>query len=182
LWPTASRLCYPSDQRARCKELEKFSRFHQATIALQLNRFWLFISPPGILEERRLGVHLLHLKVARSAAALWPSCTAYMGSQRQFECPGPKRPHVVPAVSNPCKKYSVQKGNGYRFAQRPFGLNALDCFGADERTWEQRFITLRMGAAGRLLVVAYTWRGENIRIISAPPAENHEREEYEADR
>lgn len=47
---------------------------------------------------------------------------------------------------------------------------------------EQRFITLGMGAAGRLLVVAYTWRGENIRIISARPAENHEREEYEADR
>jgi uncharacterized protein len=47
---------------------------------------------------------------------------------------------------------------------------------------EQRFITLGMGAAGRLLVVAYAWRGENIRIISARPAENHEREEYEADR
>jgi hypothetical protein len=47
---------------------------------------------------------------------------------------------------------------------------------------EQRFITLGMGAAARLLVVVYTWRGENIRIISARPAENHEREEYEADR
>jgi uncharacterized DUF497 family protein len=47
---------------------------------------------------------------------------------------------------------------------------------------EQRFITLGMGAADRLLVVAYAWRGENIRIISARPAENHEREEYEADR
>ena len=46
---------------------------------------------------------------------------------------------------------------------------------------ERRFITLGTGAA-RLLVVAYTWRGENIRIISARPAENHEREEYEADR
>jgi uncharacterized protein len=47
---------------------------------------------------------------------------------------------------------------------------------------EQRFITLGMGAAARLLVVAYAWRGDNIRIISARPAENHEREEYEADR
>ena len=46
---------------------------------------------------------------------------------------------------------------------------------------EQRFITLGIGAAGRLVVVAYTWRGENIRIISARPAETHEREEYEAD-
>ncbi len=47
---------------------------------------------------------------------------------------------------------------------------------------EQRFITLGMGALGRLLVVVYTWRGEKIRIISARPADAHEREEYEAER
>lgn len=47
---------------------------------------------------------------------------------------------------------------------------------------EQRFVTLGIGAAGRLLVVVYTWRGENLRIISARPAEAHEREEYEAER
>jgi len=40
----------------------------------------------------------------------------------------------------------------------------------------------RNGAAGRLLVVAYTWRGENIRIISARPAEPRECEQYEAER
>jgi len=39
-----------------------------------------------------------------------------------------------------------------------------------------------MGAADRLLVVVYTWRDENIRIISARPAELLEREEYEAGR
>jgi uncharacterized DUF497 family protein len=39
-----------------------------------------------------------------------------------------------------------------------------------------------MGAAGRLLVVVYTWRGENIRIISVRLAEANEREEYEAER
>jgi uncharacterized DUF497 family protein len=46
---------------------------------------------------------------------------------------------------------------------------------------ERRFITLGMGALGRLLVVVYTWRDENIRMISARPAEAHEREEYEAE-
>jgi len=46
---------------------------------------------------------------------------------------------------------------------------------------EQRFVTLGTGAAGRPLVVVYTWRGEDIRIISARPAEPHEREEYEAE-
>jgi len=45
---------------------------------------------------------------------------------------------------------------------------------------EQRFVTLGLGATGRVLVVVYTWRGENIRIISARPAEGHERAEYEA--
>jgi len=46
---------------------------------------------------------------------------------------------------------------------------------------EQRFVALGMGAMGRLLVVVYTWRGENIRIISARPAEAHERKQYEAE-
>jgi uncharacterized DUF497 family protein len=54
---------------------------------------------------------------------------------------------------------------------------------ADEESdpGEQRFITLGVGALGRLLVVVYTWRGEIIRIISARPAEAHERKEYEAE-
>ena len=45
---------------------------------------------------------------------------------------------------------------------------------------KQRFVTLELGSTGRLLVVVYTWRGENIRIISARPAEPREHEEYEA--
>ena len=45
---------------------------------------------------------------------------------------------------------------------------------------EERFITLGVGATGRLLVVVYTWRGEKLRIISARPAEPREHEEYEA--
>ena len=47
---------------------------------------------------------------------------------------------------------------------------------------EQRFVTLGLGATGRLLVIVYTWRGENIRIISARPAEAHEIEQHEAER
>jgi hypothetical protein len=47
---------------------------------------------------------------------------------------------------------------------------------------EQRLVTLGMGAAGRLLVVVYTWRGENIRVISVRPAGAREHEEYEAER
>ena len=44
---------------------------------------------------------------------------------------------------------------------------------------EQRFVILGADAAGRILVVVYSWRGDDIRLISARRAERHEREEYE---
>ncbi|MBI1389639.1 MAG: BrnT family toxin [bacterium] len=44
---------------------------------------------------------------------------------------------------------------------------------------EQRYITVGMDAFGRVLVVVYAWRGENIRIISARKAVNVEVEQYE---
>jgi len=47
---------------------------------------------------------------------------------------------------------------------------------------EHRFGTLGMGTKGKVLVVAYTYRGENIRIISARPADPHERQQYEEQR
>jgi len=44
---------------------------------------------------------------------------------------------------------------------------------------EERFITLGQDALGRLLVVVYTWRGDQIRIISARRATARERRQYE---
>ena len=38
-----------------------------------------------------------------------------------------------------------------------------------------------MGVKGRVLVVTYTYRGSNIRIISTRVAEPHERTQYEGD-
>ena len=35
---------------------------------------------------------------------------------------------------------------------------------------EERHVTIGMDAFGRVLVVVYTWRGDNIRIISARKA------------
>ena len=43
---------------------------------------------------------------------------------------------------------------------------------------ELRFITIGLDAYGRILVVVYTWRGENIRIISARKATKHEQKYY----
>jgi uncharacterized protein len=47
---------------------------------------------------------------------------------------------------------------------------------------ELRFVSIGMGVKGRLLVVAYTHRGESIRIISVRPAEPNERRQYEETR
>jgi len=49
----------------------------------------------------------------------------------------------------------------------------------DNEPEEKRFVTIGMDALARVLVVAYTWRGENIRIISARKAGAEERRQYE---
>jgi uncharacterized DUF497 family protein len=47
---------------------------------------------------------------------------------------------------------------------------------------EVRFVSIGTGMKGRVLVVVYCYRGRNIRIISARPAEAHERRQYEEQR
>jgi uncharacterized DUF497 family protein len=49
----------------------------------------------------------------------------------------------------------------------------------DERFDEERLITIGMDAFGRVLVVVYTWRGDEIRLISARKAARHEQKHYE---
>ncbi len=46
---------------------------------------------------------------------------------------------------------------------------------------EQRYVTIGMDAFGRILVVVYMWRGENIRIISARKAVRYEVRQYESE-
>jgi uncharacterized DUF497 family protein len=43
---------------------------------------------------------------------------------------------------------------------------------------ETRMLTLGRDALGRVLVVAYTWRGERVRLISARRATPSERQQY----
>ena len=47
---------------------------------------------------------------------------------------------------------------------------------------EDRWITMGQDLRQRLLVVAYTWRGERIRLISARTATGAERRFYETER
>lgn len=49
----------------------------------------------------------------------------------------------------------------------------------DDDPDEDRFITIGSDFQLRIVVVAYTWRGEKIRIISARKATPSEREHYE---
>lgn len=51
----------------------------------------------------------------------------------------------------------------------------------DFRKDEQRYVTIGMDAFGRILVVVYTWRDENIRIISARKAVRYEVKQYETE-
>ena len=49
----------------------------------------------------------------------------------------------------------------------------------DERFDEERFITIGVDAFGRILVVVFTWRDDDIRLISARKATWQERTQYE---
>jgi uncharacterized DUF497 family protein len=56
---------------------------------------------------------------------------------------------------------------------------ALTAYDPDHSSAEDRYITMGLSAAGRLLVVSHTDRGERVRIISAREATRSERKDYE---
>ena len=49
----------------------------------------------------------------------------------------------------------------------------------DERFDEERFVTMGIDAFGRILVVVYTLREDEIRLISARKATRYEQQQYE---
>jgi uncharacterized protein len=77
------------------------------------------------------------------------------------------------------RKHGVRMPEAIPVFDDPYAITIRD---DESDAAEQRLVTLGMGAAGRLLVVVYTWRSENIRMISVRPAEAQERKEYEAER
>jgi len=73
------------------------------------------------------------------------------------------------------------------------GVDFADAVGVFEDDWamtleeqevrgEQRFVTLGMDFLGRVILVVYTYRNNDIRIISARKATKGEREIYESKR
>ena len=74
------------------------------------------------------------------------------------------------------RKHGVAFREAATVLRDPLGITIFDPDHSDE---EDRFITFGFSAAGRLLMVAHTERGERIRIISARRLTRAEREAYE---
>jgi len=73
------------------------------------------------------------------------------------------------------RKHGVDFADVIAVFSDPYALTVRD-----EDSHEERCVTLGIDHLGRIVVVAYTWRGNNIRIISARKANRRERKEYEA--
>jgi hypothetical protein len=77
------------------------------------------------------------------------------------------------AISN-FQKHSIEFTDAVSVFQDDLALTI-----PDRRFDEERFISIGMDAFGRILVVVFTWRGDEIRLISARRAERSERKQYE---
>ena len=81
---------------------------------------------------------------------------------------------------DPEKSESNYKKHGVYFADAVFVFeDDLNIELPDDYEEEERFVRLGIDAFGRVLVVIYTWRGDNIRIISARKAMPSEHRQYE---
>ena len=87
----------------------------------------------------------------------------------------------MPLEHDPAKAAANLKRHGVSFADAegalfdPLALTIED-IGA---VGEQRFVTIGLGSAGELLVVVYTYRDSEPRLISARRATRRERMTYE---
>ena len=79
------------------------------------------------------------------------------------------------AAANPINHVGVTFGEAKYVLLDPYVLTREDTDSADEA----RHISLGMGGEGRILVVVWTLRGNNPRIISAWNANQQQRRRYE---
>jgi hypothetical protein len=81
------------------------------------------------------------------------------------------------------KAAANQRKHGVDFAD---AATVLEDEGAltmpDDHPEEDRWVTLGTDALGRILVVAYTWRDDELRLISARKATRTEWRQYESKR
>ncbi len=88
---------------------------------------------------------------------------------------------VMEIIWDPKKAESNFHNHKVRFADAetvlfdPMALTIADKYVEGEK----RFVTLGLDAMGRLIVLVYTYRDDNIRLVSARKARPSEREYYE---
>jgi uncharacterized DUF497 family protein len=81
---------------------------------------------------------------------------------------------------DPVKARANLRDHGVRFADAVTALEDEKAISVrDDRAAEERWVTIGIDSLARVLVVVYTWRGEQIRMISARPATPRERRQYE---
>ena len=84
-------------------------------------------------------------------------------------------------VWDPRKASSNYRKHGIRFSDGEMILFDPNALTREDTVaqGEQRFVSVGTDSTGRILVVAYAYRGENIRLISARAATGRERKTYE---
>ncbi|MFA5044129.1 MAG: BrnT family toxin [Kiritimatiellia bacterium] len=83
---------------------------------------------------------------------------------------------------DPQKAASNQRKHGVSFQEAASVFSdslSITYHDPDHSITEYRFITVGMSQSGRVLMVAHTDRGDNIRIISARRTTHQERKHYE---
>ncbi len=77
------------------------------------------------------------------------------------------------------RKHDVRFSESLQVFEEEYAITVTD---DESDPHEQRFVSIGTGVKERVLVVVYSYRGENIRIISARLAEAYERSQYEESR
>jgi len=93
--------------------------------------------------------------------------------------------HTLRAVAqwDPEKAAANLRKHGVDFADAETALHdEMAMTMPDDDPEERRFVTVATDALGRLLVVVYEWRGDDVRLISARKANRSERRQYEGKR
>ena len=85
-------------------------------------------------------------------------------------------------VWDPRKARANLLKHGVRFSDAEGVLFDPHAITTEDRTaqGEQRFVSIGLDPVGHVLVVVYTYRGEDLRLISARRATRKERHQYEA--
>ena len=75
------------------------------------------------------------------------------------------------------RKHGIDFADAVGVLYDEYGLTLIE-----EHDDEQRHVTIGLDALGRVLVVVYCWRDDDVRLISARPATSAERKQYEGNR